>query len=114
MNEEAKKALHYSGPFIFSKDYEDTKEGRFGIVGARIRKRGWILLLVSVIISLVFFLNGMSAAVVWFEHPDTRHLVSLTLWTVVAAFALMYGVRHFLRLSKTGAWFVEKGSGEGS
>ncbi len=108
MKDEARKALHYARPFVFEKDFEQVRQSNYAEAGKRIARRGWIIVLVSVLFSLIFFLNGMSAFFVWLETEESRSLISLSLWIVVSAGTLLYGVRFFRRLAQVGRWFQQK------
>jgi len=111
MTEEAKKALHYGRPFITQKDFDNVREGNYAAAGQSIKNRGWIILLVAVVVGLIFLTNAMSSFLLWVDIQDSRSLTSFVLWALVSVVILIYGLRYFKRLSKSGKWFLRKSTG---
>lgn len=104
MNEEAKKALYYGRPFILESDYNDVKEGNFKIAGERVNKRSLLILAATVVVGLVFLTNALSSLLIWIDMQDSRSMTAFALWSLISVVVLVYGVRHYRRLSKVAKW----------
>lgn len=107
LTEEAKKALHYARPFITAADYEDVKQGDHGTAARRIKKRSWLMLLTTLLVSTIFMMNSVFRLFEYLETERSAALTAVGLWALVALACLIYGIRHYARLSRTGRWLMQ-------
>ncbi|AXJ02049.1 hypothetical protein CYPRO_2811 [Cyclonatronum proteinivorum] len=108
LTEEAKKALYYARPFITAADYDNVKEGNHAAAANRIKKRSWLMLLITVLVSTIFLMNSIFRLFEYIETERGAALTAVLLWGLVALVCLIYGFRHFSRLSRTSRWLKEK------
>lgn len=103
-----RKVLHLARPFVFSRDIEDVKKGNLRDAGARIKKRGTILIVFAFLSAAIFLFN---AAFHLFEYGSTYLKFSLLLsvmWFGLAIYMMYFGFRHFTRMREAGQWLIRK------
>lgn len=92
------KDMAQARPLFSYKDASEVRDGKYDIVGRRIKKRAVIILIVSVICAIIFLLNGFFNLFTYFEQSRIFDLILSILWIFVGLLSAYQGLTFSGRL----------------
>jgi hypothetical protein len=107
MEEKLKKVLHHAKPLVMYKDYQDIKNGRYGVVAKRLKRRSFYLLLAGVFAGIVMFSNGLMYLVRNYMDSGLTELLLGLSWIALAVGFLYLMLYRRMKLRQTADWLIE-------